>query len=175
MEGTDMTAHPLRRHHLATLSPGQPNIRPAAAPPSVHLLSDAQLRDLANGAPSGPDDPAATVRALATECLAHRANATDPVAHFLALCCRVTGDSDDVISAAELVAAFQVHSDDCGLTRWSVVRAARGLAEAARHWRDPVTGRRFMRVKASRSAYRGLRFTDAFKHRFADLQTGEVA
>ncbi len=96
---------------------------------------------------------------------------SDPIGLFLTTCCAITGDPSDVIASKTLGDAFNYHLIERGHSQWKPTTFARQIAVKARQWRHPHTGLQFDKSKASISQYQGIRFTDAFKHRFETAPT----
>jgi hypothetical protein len=107
----------------------------------------------------------AIVAPMAAELLAHRAMMGDPLSHYLATACEVTGAQTHRIAATDLAQGFLLFCEEQGHTAPSFVAAARALSARAGRWRHPVSGRLFLRTKKSRSQYRGIRFTPDFAAR----------
>lgn len=139
------------------------------APAEMHrTVTDDALRALALG---GEMPEKRTLRpmisAMASELLAYRALITDPLGHYLATACLVTGAPTDKVAGIDLIEGYLFYSEQAGLTPLSFVAAARQIAQKSVRWRHPVSGRSFLRAKRSKSEYRGIRFTPDFKERLA--------
>lgn len=107
----------------------------------------------------------AIVAPMAAELLAHRAGLGDPLGHYLATACEVTGAQAHRIAATDLAHGFLLYCEEQGHTAPSFIAAARALSTRSGRWRHPVSGRLFLRTKRSRSEYRGIRFTPDFAAR----------
>lgn len=104
---------------------------------------------------------------------------SDPLGAFLTLCCVVSGDASDRISAKDLVEGFNYWRASDGAGEWRPNTVAKRLkGEKADKWRHPATGRSFTAQKISSTWYVGIRFTDMFKHSLAmavrDPKTGRL-
>ncbi len=104
---------------------------------------------------------------------------SDPLGAFLTICCLVTGDAGDRISAKDLVEGFNYWRASDGAGEWQPNTVAKRLkGDKADKWRHPATGRSFTSQKVSSTWYVGIRFTDMFKHAMSmavrDPKTGRL-
>jgi len=90
---------------------------------------------------------------------------SDPLGTFLTTCCVVTGDPQDALLSERVVQAVNFHFRERGLSSWKETTISKQFAVKSRHWRNPNTGHRFEKSKASRTQYIGLRLTDDFGRR----------
>jgi putative DNA primase/helicase len=98
---------------------------------------------------------------------------SDPLGTFLTTCCVVTGDPKDSILSQRVVEAVQFHFLERGLTGWRATTITKGFAVKSRQWRNPGSGKRFEKSKASRTQYIGLRLTDEFARRLDEHLAGQ--
>lgn len=80
----------------------------------------------------------------------------DEVRRFMADCCTCTGRHSDFVQASVLADALVAWRRDHGLPAWTTNIAARRLKDVVPEWRDPITGIKPYRHKASVVGYLGL-------------------
>lgn len=100
---------------------------------------------------------------------------SDPMATFLTLCCQVTGDPTDTLTARDLGHAFAYWMADTGKGAWKPRTIDNKLSAKAGRWKSPETGQVFNKRKSSTISYDGIRLVNPFRDRFLNaprLQDG---
>lgn len=93
---------------------------------------------------------------------------SDPIGSFLGECCVVSGDSEDFLSARELIDGFNLWQDQRGEGMWGQRTVSLKIKGEAGRYRDPNTNRPFTKGKRDVTGYRGIRFTDMFARSYAE-------
>lgn len=88
---------------------------------------------------------------------------SDPIGSFLGESCVVSGNSDDFLSARELIDGFNLWLDQRGEGMWGQRTVSLKFKAEAGRYRDPTTNRPFTKGKRDVTGYRGIRFTDLFR------------
>lgn len=95
---------------------------------------------------------------------------SDPMGAFLTQCCVITGDSEDITTAKDLVEAFNEWRVANGAGTWFPNTVGRKLKEKEGQ-PDPTTGRRFERRKRGTYVYAGIKFTELFERQRREWAT----
>jgi len=92
---------------------------------------------------------------------------SDPLGHFLEVCCDVSGQPEDSEMVKDLVQGFQFWQDEQGGQVWQAGTVQRQLKDKMRRWVSPSSGKKFTERKSNGiMRYDGIRFTIDFAHRF---------
>lgn len=94
---------------------------------------------------------------------------SDPYGAFLAGCCHVSGDPQDVLYARDLCEGFNFWLDENGKGAFKPMTVSKKMAGLAGRWKHPETARTFSKGKNSISQYLGIQFAEPFGSRFRGM------
>lgn len=93
---------------------------------------------------------------------------SDPIGTYLSDACCVTGDSDDFLTARDLIDGFNLWLDQKGEPMWPGRKASLTFKSKAGRYRDPGTGKSYESGKRRVTGYHGIKFQDMFRREFED-------